>query len=333
MTGRLSVEAAHALVVETLVRCNTAEANGRMVADALIGAELTGQTGHGLRRLPSYGAQSAAGKIDGHAVPKAERTRPGALSIDAANGFAYPAIALAMAALPDMAREQGIAAAGIRRSSHAGVTGLFVEELGRQGLVALMFVNTPAAIAPWGGARPLFGTNPIAFSAPVPGAEPLVIDLSVSKVARGKILAAGQKGEPIPEGWAFDADGRPVTDPKAALAGTMAPMGDAKGAALALMVELLAAGVTGANFAAEASSFFTADGPPPGTGQLLIALDPLALGGETALARIGTLAAAVEGQPDARLPGRRRQALRARIVAEGIPLDTALAAEIDALGR
>lgn len=332
MTRMLSVEAAHALVIETLIRCSTAEANARLVADALVGAELAGQAGHGLRRVPSYGGQAASGKIDGHAVPQAERVRPGLIAIDAANGFAYPALALAMATLPGMARDQGIAAAGVRRSSHAGVAGLFVEELARQGLVALMLANTPAAIAPWGGKRGLYGTNPIAFAAPVPGAAPIVIDLSVSKVARGRLLAASQKGETIPEGWALDAEGRPATDPAAALKGTMVPMGGAKGAALALMVELLAAGITGAEFGYEASSFFDTEGPPPGTGQFLLALDAHAMF-PGALARIGALAAAIEGEPDARLPGRRRQALKARIGTEGIPLDDRLAAEIDALGR
>ncbi len=332
MTVALPVEAARELVVKTLLRCDTTEENASHVAEALVGAELVGQAGHGLRRLPSYGAQAISGKVDGHAVPEAERVRPGLLAVDAAHGFAYPAIALALEALPEMARAQGIAAAGIRRSHHAGVTGLFVEALAREGLVALMLVNTPAAIAPWGGKRGLFGTNPVAFAAPVPGAEPIVIDLSISRVARGRIMAAAQKGEPIPEGWAFDAEGRPITDPKAALAGTMAPMGEAKGAALALMVEVLAAGITGANYGWEASSFFDAERPAPGTGQFLMALDPEALhpGG---LERIGTLAAAVEGEADARLPGRRRQELRARLSAEGIPLDAALAAEIDALGR
>jgi len=332
MTQRLTVDQAHALVVETLRRCNTAPDNARLVADALIGAELAGQGGHGLRRVPSYGGQAASGKVDGQAVSTAERVRPGLVAIDAAHGFAYPALALATEVLPAMAREQGIAAAGVRRSHHAGVTGLVVEALAARGLVALMLVNTPGAIAPWGGARGLFGTNPIAFAAPVPEAEPIVIDLSVSQVARGRIMAAGQKGEPIPEGWAFDAAGQPTTDPKAALAGTMAPMAGAKGAALALMVEILAAGLTGAQFGYEASSFFEPAGPPPGTGQLLLALDPEALY-PGALARIGALAAEIEGEPDARLPGRRRQALKARIAAEGIPLDAALAAEIDALGR
>jgi (2R)-3-sulfolactate dehydrogenase (NADP+) len=333
MSQLLSIEAAHELVTGTLIhRCNTSAVNAALVADALIGAELVGQSGHGLRRLPSYGAQAASGKVDGHAVAVAERRRPGVLTVDAANGFAYPALGLALEALPGMAREQGVAVAGVRRSHHAGVTGLFVEELARQGLVAMMLVNTPGAIAPWGGAQALYGTNPIAFAAPVPGAEPIVIDLSVSKVARGKIMAAGQKGEPIPEGWALDGAGNPTTDAAAALEGTMVPMADAKGAALALMVELLAAGVTGANYAYEASSFFTADGAAPGTGQFLMVLDAGAMY-PAALERIGQLAAAVEDEADARLPGRRRQALRARIGAEGIALDAGLAAEIDALGR
>ncbi|MDH3669129.1 MAG: Ldh family oxidoreductase [Paracoccaceae bacterium] len=330
--SHLAVAQAHDLVTRTMIRCNSSAENARPVADALVGAELAGQTGHGLRRVLSYGAQAASGKIDGHAKPKAERTRPGAMAIDAANGFAYPALVLATEALPAMAREMGVAMAGLRRSHHAGATGLFVEELARQGLVALMLVNTPGAIAPWGGSRALFGTNPIAFAAPVPDAEPVVIDLSVSKVARGKIMAASQRGEAIPEGWAFDAEGNPTTDPDVALQGMMAPMADAKGAALALMVELLAAGVTGARFGYEASSFFTAEGEPPGTGQFLMALDPRALSPE-APERIGALATAIEVQDGARLPGRRRQALRARLEATGIPLDPDLAAQIDALGR
>src|SRR6185437_14964503 len=163
-------------------------------------------------------------------------------------------------------------------------------------------VNTPGAMAPWGGARAVFGTNPVAFACPLPGRPPLVIDLSLSKVARGNVMTAKQRREPIPEGWALDERGKPTTDPNEALRGTMLPMGDAKGTALALLVELLAAGLTGANFAAEASSYLDADGPPPSTGQLLIAFAPTAFGGD-AVARFGILAASIEAQAGARLPG------------------------------
>jgi len=175
----------------------------------------------------------------------------------------------------------------------------------------------------------VFGTNPIAFACPLPGRPPVVVDLALSNVARGNILAAKQKQERIPPGWALDAAGRPTTDPDAALAGTMLPVGDAKGTALALMVELLAAGLTGSNFAAEASSFLDAEGPPPGTGQLVIAFDPAAFGGS--LARFGVLIASIESQPGARLPGTRRLAARRKAAREGLLVSDALLREIEAL--
>jgi (2R)-3-sulfolactate dehydrogenase (NADP+) len=155
-----------------------------------------------------------------------------------------------------------------------------------------------------------------------------VVDLSLSKVARGNILAAQQKGERIPQGWALDADGRPTTDPTAALAGTMVPLGDAKGTALALMVELLAAGLTGANFAAEASSFLDTEGPPPGTGQLLIVLGSTAFGGTDVTARFAALAASIELQSGARLPGARRLAARERATVSGLIIADSLLAQI-----
>ncbi|MEM0922327.1 MAG: Ldh family oxidoreductase [Pseudomonadota bacterium] len=331
MTERVSVEAARALVSDVLVRCNTGRVQAEAVARALVEADLVGQAGHGLRRLPSYAGQAASGKVDGHAVPEIKRVRGATLSIHAHYGFAYPAIDAAVERLPEIAQANGVAAAGIRASHHAGVTGLPVERLAREGFVALMFANTPAAIAPWNGGRALYGTNPVAFAAPVPWAEPLVIDLSLSKVARGKLMAAEQRGEAIPEGWALDAEGRPTTDPSTGLKGTMLPLGDAKGAVLALMVELLAAALTGSNFGFEATSFFEPDGAAPGTGQVLLAIDPGGLGAQ-GLARIGVLAAAIEGQAEARLPGRRRQQLRAKLTAEGIPVDPSLMREIEAIG-
>jgi (2R)-3-sulfolactate dehydrogenase (NADP+) len=281
--------------------------------------------------VPSYAVQAKAGKVDGFATPIASRNAPGVLAVDAANGFAYPALDLATAALPEIVAGQGVAVAPIRRSHHCGAAGHPVEKLARSGLVSMLFANTPAAIAPWGGARALFGTNPIAFACPVPEGSPIVVDLSLSNVPRGRILAAKQKGEAIPEGWAFNAEGRPITDPEEALKGTIAPVAGAKGAALALMVELLAAGMTGANYATEASSFFDEKGPPPGTGQLILAFDPVAIGGEASLSRFGLLAGMIEEQAGARLPGERRRQNREAAERDGLSIDAALLAEIEAL--
>ena len=317
-----SLAAAQAWVARIFETGGAAPAAARSVARALVGAEADGLKGHGLSRIPTYLAMLKAGKIDGRASPTATRPRPGVLAVDAADGFAYPALDLAIAALPEMARTQGLAAAAVTRSNHCGAAGLHVERLAEAGLVALLFANTPEAIAPWGGRKAVFGTNPIAFAAPVPGRAPAVVDLALSKVARGNIVAAKQKGAPIPEGWALDADGRSTTDASAALAGTMVAMGDAKGAALAFMVEVLAAALVGSHFAFEASSFLDDKGGPPRTGQLLIALDPDAFGGGGPGfgARMSALAAAIEGQEGARLSGTRRLALRAAADRDGLAL-------------
>ncbi|HYI90038.1 MAG TPA: Ldh family oxidoreductase [Beijerinckiaceae bacterium] len=327
----LTLAEAEDLVADALMRCGTEEGNARIVARALVAAEADGLKGHGLSRVPTYAAQAKAGKVDGFATPVVTRPKRAVLAVDAAHGFAYPAIDAAVSGLPEVAGAQGIAVAPIRRSHHCGAAGHPAERLAEAGLVALLFANTPAAMAPWGGSQPVFGTNPIAFACPLPGREPIVVDLSLSKVARGNILAAKQKGEPIPEGWALDEAGRPTTDPAAALAGTMLPLGDAKGTALALMVELLAAGLTGATYAADASSFLDAKGPPPGTGQLIVAFDPAALGGADATGRFAALAAAIEAQAGARLPGARRLEARRRARTDGIALSDTLFAEIEAL--
>jgi (2R)-3-sulfolactate dehydrogenase (NADP+) len=220
-----------------------------------------------------------------------------------------PSIAGSLPA-PDTARDLGIAAVAVGRSHHFGVAGHPVERLARDGLIGLAFANAPAAMAPWGGKRALMGTNPIAFAAPREDGDPLVVDLSLSRVARGKVMIAQKKGEPIPEGWALDATGAPTTDADAAMKGTMIPAGQAKGAALALMVELLCAGLTGSNFAYEASSLFDAEGPPPGLAHLILVLDPARFGPHFP-ARAEAMFAAIEAEEGARLPGARRFTERA----------------------
>src|SRR5258707_1094453 len=163
----LTLVQAEGLVVRTLTRCRTSIDNARGVARALIAAEADGLKGHGLSRTPTYAAQAKVRKVDGTFKPLATHPRPGLIAIDAGYGFAFPALELAEAELLAAARTQGLAAAAIRKSSHAGAAGHPVERLAESGLVALMFVNTPAAMAPWGGSKALFGTNPVAIAAGV----------------------------------------------------------------------------------------------------------------------------------------------------------------------
>jgi (2R)-3-sulfolactate dehydrogenase (NADP+) len=322
-----------ALAQRVLVAAATSAENARAVAVALVAAELDGIPTHGLARLPFYADQSACGKVAGHAVPAVTRPAKAVIRVDAGNGFAYPALDAGLAAAVPVARELGIAALVITRSHHCGVLGYQVERIAREGLVSLFFSNTPAAIAPWGGKTALFGTDPIAFGCPRPNAPPLVVDVALSVAARGKIMVAASKGEAIPEGWALDADGNPTTGAMAALGGTLMALGGGKGAALALAVELLAAGLTGAKYGFEASSFFDSKGGPPGVGQLAILLDPQALGGEAAIAHCEELLQERLRQPGVRLPGDRRLASRARLEAEGIALPQALVEELTRRAR
>ena len=294
------------LVFDALQKHQTSTENAKEVADALICAEIDGQSGHGLSRVPSYIQQLSSGKVDGNAKPAIVGSNGAVIRIDAKNGFAYPALSLAIKELTSYCKKYGIAVASISHSHHFGQAGRHVESLAESGLIGLMFGNTPKAIPPWGGSKALYGTNPIAFSSPRSKAPPLVIDLSLSKVARGKVMLANQKNERIPQGWAIDEQGNPTSDAKKALAGAMLPIGDAKGSALALMIEILSAALTGSNFGFEASSFFDSEGDSPGVGQLIIAIDPSFFSGDVFSERVETIINAILEQPSTRLPGNKR---------------------------
>jgi len=329
---RLSLAEAEALALEALLASRTSAGNAAPTARALVAAEADGQGGHGLSRVPSYALQSRAGKVNGFATPRVEQIAGAALRVDGGFGFAYPAIDAAIEALAPLAREQGIAVAAMHRSHHFGQAGAHAERLAERGLVALVLGNSPKAMAFWGGRKAMLGTNPLAFAAPLPGgAAPLVIDLALSVAARGKIVAAEKAGKPIPAGWAVDADGNPTTDPKAALAGTLLPIGGAKGGALALMIEIFAAAITGSAFGWEASSFFDDKGGPPNMGHVLIAIDAGRLSAGAFDARMAALLEAMAAEPGARLPGTRRLTNRTRAAAEGVAIPPALLAEIRAL--
>ncbi|KEZ78665.1 Ldh family oxidoreductase [Salinisphaera hydrothermalis] len=324
------VTAQKARELASAVLCNNAvsQSNANAVARALVAAELDGLASHGLSRLLAYADQAMAGKVDGYAKPRIRLDAPAALSVDAGHGFAFPAIGFGIEHGMARAREAGSCTVAIGHSHHAGVLGHHVEAAAENGFVALGFSNSPAAMAPWGGSKGVFGTNPIACAVPRSGAPPMVIDLSLSGVARGKVMLANQRGESIPEGWALDEAGKPTTEAAAALGGTMVPAGGAKGAALALMVEILSATLTGSSYAFEASSFFNADGPPPNIGQCFWLIDPSRLAGAEFAARLEVLFAAIANQSGARLPGVRRHELRAANEQKGVEIADSLIAEI-----
>jgi (2R)-3-sulfolactate dehydrogenase (NADP+) len=252
------------------------------------------------------------------------------IRVDARSGFAAPAVNLGLDRAKEIVGRTGVVAVAVGRSHNAGVMGHHAERMAEAGLAAIAMTNSFSAIAPWGGSRPLYGTNPVAFACPRPGGQPpLVVDVSLSKVARGKVKLAADKGEPIPEGWCLDKRGRPTTDAKAGFEGSFLPMGDARGAALVLMVEMLCAAMTGSNFAFEASSFYDAEGPPPHVGQLFIVFKPEALGGENFVERAEVLLKAILAQKGTRLPGSRRLAAREKSRKEGVEVPDKLLKELE----
>jgi (2R)-3-sulfolactate dehydrogenase (NADP+) len=319
--------------VETLTRnalraSGVEEPNLTPLVESVVAAEADGIHSHGLARLPTYCEHARCGKIDGRARPVLDRPRPGLVRVDARDGFAHPAIDLGLPELIEAARAQGIAALAVTNSYNCGVVGHHVERIARAGLVALGFVNAPASMAPAGGRVPVFGTNPIAIAVPRAGQDPLVLDQSASVVAKSEVAVHQQRGEPIPLGWALDRDGKPTTDAAAGLAGSMVPAGGYKGAGQALIVELMAAWLTGASLSIDASSFADNKGGSPRTGQCFIALDPGPLAGPDAAIRLARLFGAIETQDGARLPGTRRAAARVRTASEGVMIPAGLHARL-----
>ncbi len=329
--ARVSVDRLEQLVTGRLKR---AGANGAMAAStarALALAEAQGLSSHGLSRVAQYVEHLVHDRVNGAAQPHVIAARGGALLVDAQEGFAFPACEFAVAHAIDCARQYGVSFAGVTRSHHGGVIVDYLRAVADAGMVGLGFSNSPAAMPAAGGRHPVFGTNPIAAVFPRRNADPLLIDLSLSEVARGKLMLAAKDGRPIPLGWALDRAGNPTTDPAAGLEGAMLPLGAAsspKGALLALIVELLVTALTGASFGFEASSFFVAEGNRPRIGQAFLVIDPGALAGDGYLDRIEVLIAEMLKDDGVRLPGARREALRRRALAEGIDVPDAVLASL-----
>lgn len=304
-------------------------------AHHLVRAEEQGLPSHGMSRVPFYCAMLRNGRATGDAVPVMRAERAAACLIDNADALPYESCAWAIEEVIARARRNGVAFAGITNSAHVGVLGIHLLPVAAAGMVGVAFTNSPAAIPAWGGKKALFGTNPVAFAFPRKGAEPLVIDLALTTVVRGKIMLAMQKGEKIPEGWALDRDGKPTTDPKEAIErGSLFPIGGAKGAMLALAFELVCAALTGSAIGPEADSFFAEQGNKPRIGQAFLAIDPGALAGrERYLERVEAVVTAMLADEGVRLPGAKRFSSEKRLRAQGIEVPDDLLAKIEKLAH
>src|SRR5690349_1871201 len=320
------------LAVSALTRAGANDRMAEATARHLVAAEEQGLATHGMSRVPFYCAMLRKGRADGSATPRLAAERAGACLIDNADGLPYVSAHWAVEEAIQRARRNAIAFAGITNSAHVGVLGIHLLPVAEAGLVGFAFTNSPAAIPPWGGRKPLFGTNPVAAAFPRRDGEPIVIDLALTTVVRGRIMMAMRKGERIPEGWALDRNGKPTTDPKEAIEhGSLFPIGGAKGAMLALMFELICASLTGSAIGPEADSFFSEQGNRPRIGQAFIAIDPSALAGSEKFAeRVEAVVSTMLSDPEVRLPGARRFASE-RAAKAGMEIPADLLAQIEKL--
>ncbi|MGY4495824.1 Ldh family oxidoreductase [Pseudomonas sp. TE3610] len=295
----------------------------QVLANNCATAQRDGAHSHGVFRVPGYVSSMASGWVDGQAVPVVEDVASGFVRVDAANGFAQPALAAARPLLVDKAREAGIAVLAIRNSHHFAALWPDVEPFAREGVLALSLVNSMTCVVPHGGRKPLFGTNPIAFAAPCEGHDPIVFDMATSALAHGDVQIAARQGQPVPAGTGVDREGQPTTDPKAILdGGALLPFGGHKGSALSMMVELLAAALTGGHFSFGFDWSKHPGAQTPWTGQLIIVIDPSKAAGNDFAARSRELVERMEDAGVTRRAGERRYRERARAEVEGVTVGT-----------
>ncbi|MCU7278653.1 Ldh family oxidoreductase [Pseudomonas peradeniyensis] len=310
-----------ALLQAIFERHGCSAAVAAVLAHNCASAQRDGAHSHGVFRIPGYVSTLASGWVDGRAEPQVSDLAPAYVRVDAKGGFAQPALAAARSLLVEKARTAGIAVLAIHNSHHFAALWPDVEPFADEGLVALSVVNSMTCVVPHGARKPLFGTNPIAFAAPCAGHDPIVFDMATSAIAHGDVQIAARAGEQLPPGMGVDAEGRPTSDPKAILeGGALLPFGGHKGSALSMMVELLAAALTGGNFSWE----FDWSGHPgaktPWTGQLIIVIDPSKAEGERFALRSRELVEQMQAAGLTRMPGERRYREREVAGREGVAL-------------
>lgn len=298
--------------------------NAAAVAANVSAAERDGSHSHGLFRLPGYVASLRSGKVNGKANPRVDTKEgslpPGVVRVDGDGGYAPLAHERSRPLLAERARAQGVAALALVNVHHFSALWVKVEAAAREGLAVFACTVYTPSVAPAGAREAFCGTNPIAFGWPRgPGRPPLVFDQATAAMARGEVAIAARDGRTLPPGVGLGPDGQPSTDPKAVLEGVLLPFGGYKGSALAMMAELLSAGLIGEGFSFEAARYDQKDGGPPRGGEFMLALDPAGFGDpEGWLAHAEGFFAELTALEGVRLPGDRRYANRARSPQEGV---------------
>lgn len=320
------LDALHDLSVRALLRMGVADAHAQAMARVIVAGQRDACASHGVYRLVTCAQTVRAGKVDLNAEPVVHHDGSPVVRVDARFGFSPLAFERGLPHLIEAARTHGLAAMAVNHCFHYSALWPEVETVVEHGLAALALTPSHAWVAPAGGSKPVFGTNPIAFGWPRPGPYPYVFDFATSAIARGDLELHRRAGTPLPEGSGVDAQGRPSTDPQAVAAGAMLAFGGHKGSALSTMVELMAGTLIGDWTSLESQAFDAGGGGAPCHGELVMAFDLARLsGGDPAAhqARAEAMFEAITGQ-GARLPSQRRYAARERSLVQGARVPRAL---------
>lgn len=327
----LTSDEARDLIRNALIGSGTSPENAGYFTEAILDTELSGLEGHGFYWLQYYCTHLRCGKVDGTAVAKVEALSDTSFRVDARHGFAHPAIEAGFKHLIPAAKAHGVAAMGVYNSYNAATLGFHTGYLARAGLLAIGATNAVPNLAPVGGQTPIIGTNPISYAVPAPGGKiAFLVDQSATQVAWTAVKRAAEAGEPIPLGWALDADGNPTTNAEAGLAGSMVPAGGVKGFSIGLLVEVLCAALAGGKLGPDQGSFTDDDGKPIDNGQFFIVLDPQKFSGGTFDQTITALLTSITEQDGTRLPNARREANKLRLAEEGLKLEYNLYKKLEA---
>lgn len=316
----MTVSEIEQLVIDCLMANGCNAENSGALARTIGAAERDGCASHGLFRMPGYIASLRSGKVDGCAEPLVERISPSVVRVDGKRGYAPLALEKGRQALIEAARENGIAAMALVNVHHFAALWVEVEPIAEAGLAAMAFTTYKPAVVPAGAKQPLFGTNPMCFGWPRGEQPPMVFDQASASMARGEVMIAARDGHSVPLGTGVDAEGNPTTDPAAIIeGGALLPFGGHKGSTIAMMIELLVAGLTGMDFSYEAQQNDNNDGGPPNGGEFMLAIDPNRFGdGDNWLQHSEAFFARLSAMDGAHIPGNRRYANRAAHAEKGI---------------
>lgn len=271
----VNADVLHRFVVQVFVAEGLPQDDATIVADNLTLANLRGVDTHGVFRVTNYASRIREGLINPRPQIRIEQTAMAAASVDGDNGMGCVVSTAAIQKAIEMASHTGIAMVSARHSNHFGMAAHYVLQAVEKGMVAMVMTNASPAFAPWGGCKALFGTSPLAIGVPAGQHFPFVLDMAMSVMARGNVLVAAQAGKQIPPGIGVDRNGQPTTDPNKVLdGGNMLPFGGVKGAALAMLMDILAGVFTGAEFAGRVGNLNQPDGRKQDTGHLFICWRP-----------------------------------------------------------